>query len=374
MFTESSPPNPQINARRPRSWLWGLNWHTWSQYSWLKPRRAMCYLDWFLIGVELLLGFLNGAYTYSTEATLVGLGYFVMFAVLAYFIPLQGTLLQRRLYVLINILLLLSTTVVVVTVPTDLIFFFAVVKTCFLLDLPEVILILFLAGGAFVLGNIVSLPLWYGFIEKRGGIEYFLKPENMILSSISSYLSVCVFSVLLSGMILSERRSRNRAEALAREVETLSINLERARISRDLHDSLGHSLTTLGVQLEVAQKLRHQHPEKALQAIDTAKTLADDCLQAVRQSVQTLRPANFSLEKALESLLIKMREVNRFLLKTQISLPLLPIGVQDQVYCMIQEGFTNIQKHAQASYVELQIWHTPDALHLMLKDNRVVCK
>jgi hypothetical protein len=121
MFTESSPPNPQINARRPRSWLWGLNWHTWSQYSWLKPRRAMCYLDWFLIGVELLLGFLNGAYTYSTEATLVGLGYFVMFAVLAYFIPLQGTLLQRRLYVLINILLLLSTTVVVVTVPTRLV-------------------------------------------------------------------------------------------------------------------------------------------------------------------------------------------------------------------------------------------------------------
>jgi signal transduction histidine kinase len=318
--------------------------------------------------MQLLLGFLNGSYTFSTASTLQTLAYLSAFAVLSYFIPLQGKLWQRRLYVFVNLALLVSTTTTLVIMPFDLVFFWGIIKTCFLLELPEVIIALILTGVAYALGTAYGLPALYQMVEQRG-VDSFLNPKSIILGSFSYYLSSCVFSVLLSGMLLSERYSRRRAETLAKEVETLSVNLERARIARDLHDSLGHSLTTLAVQLEVAQKMRQHQPQQALQALDTAKTLADTCLQAVRESVQMLRPSQFNLDTSLTTLFSQMRQLQQFSLHTEIDLPPLPTRLQQQIYCMIQEGFTNIQKHAQATKVELKLWFTPEQLRLQLRDN-----
>jgi signal transduction histidine kinase len=360
-------PHPISRARQfwpPSQW----RWQSWSEHLWLRQGRALCYIEWFLIGVQLLLGFLNGAYTYTTVSTVQAIVYMIAFAVLSYFMPLRGKLWQRRLYVFINLTLLVSTTLTISLLPFDLIFFWGIIKTCFLLELPEVIIALVLTGIAYALGTAYSLPEIYRMVEHRG-LDSFLTPKSIILGSFSYYLSGCVFSVLLSGMLLSERYNRKRAEALAKEVETLSVNLERARIARDLHDSLGHHLTTLAVQLEVAQKLRQQSPQQALQALDTAKHLADDCLQAVRQSVHMLRPTEFNFDTALAALLTQIRQVQTFTLQTEIDLPPLPTRLQYQIYCMIQEGFTNIQKHAQASKVELKAWSTPEQIRLQLRDN-----
>jgi signal transduction histidine kinase len=368
------PTPPSTNLPGPRSLFQGLwppsqwRWQTWSEHPWLRKGRALCYLEWFLIGMQLLLGFLNGSYTFSTSSTLQTLAYLSAFALLSYFIPLRGKLWQRRLYVFVNLALLVSTTTTLVIMPFDLVFFWGIIKTCFLLEFPEVIIALILTGIAYALGTAYGLPALYQMVEQRG-VDSFLTPKSIILGSFSYYLSSCVFSVLLSGMLLSERYSRRRAEILAKEVETLSVNLERARIARDLHDSLGHSLTTLAVQLEVAQKMRQHQPQQALQALDTAKTLADTCLQAVRESVQMLRPSQFNLNTSLTTLFSQMRQLQQFSLHTEIDLPPLPTRLQQQIYCMIQEGFTNIQKHAQATKVELKLWFTPEQLRLQLRDN-----
>jgi signal transduction histidine kinase len=369
---QPTPPITPISLSK--SWarrLWPPSqwrWQAWSEHSWLRQGKALCYIEWFLIGMQLLLGFLNGAYTFTTVSTVQSIAYLIAFAVLSYFIPLRGKLWQRRLYVFVNLMLLASTASTLLVLPFDLIFFWGIIKTCFLLELPEVIIALVLTGIAYALGTAYSLPGIYRMIEQQG-LDSFLTPKSIILGSFSYYLSGCVFSVLLSGMLLSERYSRKRAEALAKEVETLSVNLERARIARDLHDSLGHRLTTLAVQLEVAQKLRQQNPQQALQALDTAKHLADDCLQAVRQSVHMLRPTEFNFDAALEALFVQIRQVQPFTLQTEIDLPPLPTRLQYQIYCMIQEGFTNIQKHAQASKVELKAWSTPEQIRLQLRDN-----
>ena len=103
--------------------------------------------------------------------------------------------------------------------------------------------------------------------------------------------------LLLSFAVIAERKSRQKAEFLAKEVEALAATLERTRIARDIHDSLGHTLTTLDIQLEVAQTLRQRAPEQALQALDTAKLLASQCLADVRRAVQTMRQTNFNLNQ-----------------------------------------------------------------------------
>jgi signal transduction histidine kinase len=170
-------------------------------------------------------------------------------------------------------------------------------------------------------------------------------------------------------MILAERKSRQQAETLAKEVEILSAHLERTRIARDIHDSLGHSLTTLGVQLEVAQKLRSRQPDQSFQALDTAKILLDQCLEEVRQAIHTIQQSNFNFDQALSILINQVKQNQSLNIETDINLPLLPISIQYQIYCIVREGLTNIQRHANASHVTLQAQTTPDNIQIILTDN-----
>ncbi|MBW4698925.1 MAG: response regulator [Aphanocapsa lilacina HA4352-LM1] len=116
------------------------------------------------------------------------------------------------------------------------------------------------------------------------------------------HLGISTFVILLGFVIVAERRSRARAEKLAEELEGLAANLERVRIARDMHDSLGHTLTALDVKLEVAQELYLRDPDRARQAVHTAKQLSGQCLQDVRLAVQAMRRPPLHLGAALEGL------------------------------------------------------------------------
>jgi signal transduction histidine kinase len=170
-------------------------------------------------------------------------------------------------------------------------------------------------------------------------------------------------------VILAERKSRQRAEVLAQEVETLAARLERTRIAREIHDSLGHTLTTLDVQLEVAQKLRQRDPEQALQAVDTAKKLASQCLEDVRAALSTIRNNDFNLQQALYELIAQVKQHQTLDIVVELHLPTLPLQTSHQLYCIVQEGLMNVQKHAQAKTVWLRGWMADESLTLELEDD-----
>lgn len=52
-----------------------------------------------------------------------------------------------------------------------------------------------------------------------------------------------------------------------------------------------------------------------------------------------------------------------------MNLPKLPLQTSHQLYCVVQEGLTNIQKHAHASYVTLRGQPTADGIILELEDD-----
>jgi signal transduction histidine kinase len=329
-------------------------------------RRALGLMEAILIGIELLLGFINGAYQFSTLVTTQTLGFFLAFGMLCCIIPVNRSLWERRLYVFMNMLLVVGTAITNVAI--DLLLFWTIVKICFLLELKEVIVTVILTGIAYTLGTAWGLPNLYEMVNERG-IDFFLTPQNLILGSLSYYTGGSIFSILLSLMILTERKSRRRVEVLAQEVEALSANLERARIARDIHDSLGHILTTLGIQLEVAQKLRQHQPEQASYALDTAKLLADQCLEEVRHTVQMIRKTDFDFDQAILTLLEQIKQTKSLTVISQIHLPQLPLRVRHQLYCIIQEGLTNIQKHARASQIIFKADITSGYIYIKLVDN-----
>ena len=196
----------------------------------------------------------------------------------------------------------------------------------------------------------------------------------------------CTFAITIARVVAREQASRARSEELLLELEyshrqlqdyagqvaELATTRERNRVAREIHDSLGHYLTVINVQLEKAQAFRAKKPSEAEQAVSDAKRLASEALQDVRRSVSALRTTNELLEifPAVRNLVENMQSE-----QTPITLNIegndasySPNGLLT-LYRAAQEGLTNIQKHANASHVWLDLKLDKQEATLCLRDN-----
>jgi signal transduction histidine kinase len=111
--------------------------------------------------------------------------------------------------------------------------------------------------------------------------------------------------------------------------------------------------------------------------MEIAKQLADRCLEDVREVVQTIRDEDFDLTQALRESIDRMPQTQSIdrasgrsiQTQVQLNLPLLPLQTSYQLYCIVQEGVTNIQKHANATQVKLRGCKVADYLQIELTDN-----
>src|SRR6266571_646991 len=147
---------------------------------------------------------------------------------------------------------------------------------------------------------------------------------------------------------------------------------ERNRLARDIHDSLGHYLTVINVQLEKAQAFRDKEPGEADQAINDAKRLASEALQDIRSSVGALRTQQelFSCSATVTAL---VEQVSNSHFSIDLNIEGSEEGFSKQVlltiYRAAQEGLTNIQKHARASAVHINLTFSEAGASLTLSDN-----
>lgn len=169
------------------------------------------------------------------------------------------------------------------------------------------------------------------------------------------------------------RRALEQERALNQRIEELATLEERNRIARDIHDSLGHLLVGLNVQMETALALWQDNPERAYKFLTKAKQLGSDALQATRQSVSDLRCDPLqgrSLQAAIAILTQDFHRTTGIQPTCQIHLcHSLSSHISTVVYRIVQEGLTNICKHASPTAVMLQIQCTDTDLFLTLKDD-----
>jgi signal transduction histidine kinase len=338
--------------------------------------KTIRYIEWIAIATSAIAILVNGillddqSHLPRVFSDLVVLILVLCLAPLSSIFPIDRPLWQRRIYILLELVLILLTRLSEVNL--ELILFLIFAKASLLLNRKDVITIVILAGIVWL-----SIPIWLLTLPEV--IEFVnsqrpspINSSNLILQYIindfSTYLAASTFVILFSFVIVSERRSREKAIALAQEIDYLSAALERSRIARNIHDSLGHTLTTLDIQLELAQRLFDRNPDKAKHAIDNAKNLADKSLSDVRQSVQTMR-SDFNLDEAILTLITQIKEHQNLAIDIDLNLPELPSQIGYQFYCIVQEGLTNIQKHAQASLVSIRGQPTSEGIILEIEDN-----
>ena len=201
-----------------------------------------------------------------------------------------------------------------------------------------------------------------------------LNPQNslkFIFFTLVIYTAASTFNFMFTSMIVAEEKTRQRADELSEQVETLAATLERTRIAREIHDSLGHTLTDLDIQLEVAQKLRLHNIEQSFQAVDTAKILARQCIEDVSQALHQMRQSDFDLKSALISLIEQLRQNSQLKVKFEFNLPQLNLYKSYQIYCIVKEAIMNVQKHAHASQVVFCGNAKAEYIILDIKDNGI---
>lgn len=169
------------------------------------------------------------------------------------------------------------------------------------------------------------------------------------------------------------RRALAQERELNQRIEELATLEERNRIARDIHDSLGHLLVGLNVQMETALALWKDDPERAYRFLAKAKQLGSDALQATRESVSDLRTdllQGRSLQAAIASLTQDFHRTTGIQPICQIHLSqVLSSRISTVVYRIVQEGLTNICKHANPTVVTLQIQCSDTDLVLTLQDD-----
>lgn len=149
---------------------------------------------------------------------------------------------------------------------------------------------------------------------------------------------------------------------------------ERQRIARELHDTTGQALTALGLGFAAANETFQQQPERATRQLDELKKLSMQTLEDLRNLIGNLRPAvldDLGLVPALQG---HVREfANRTGLRTDLTLKgkwhRLPPEVETIVFRVVQEGLTNVARHAAAHTVSIQLDFQPDVLTLQIQDD-----
>ncbi|MBW4699757.1 MAG: sensor histidine kinase [Aphanocapsa lilacina HA4352-LM1] len=248
----------------------------------------------------------------------------------------------------------------------DILLYIYIAKGCFLLDRQGLACVVFAAGSGFSMSYGASIPKSIQLPAIQGILP---TAQQFFVALLGDYLSAAAFTVLFCFTVMSEQRSRQKAEWLSRRVEILAAGLERARIARDIHDSLGHTLTALGVQLELARKLHHLEPGRAIRPLEIAAQLADESLLNVRRAVQTIRSEDTDLGNSLRTLIQQVKRDHALEIELRLDLPPLPRQTEYQLYCIAQEALTNIQRHAHASKVRVCGSTTPKRIVLSIEDD-----
>ena len=287
-------------------------------------RRTIRWVEWFLLGVSLIQNWLSSQLETQAPPLLWAYLFGGVFFVFSLSFPITKPLWQRRIYVFLELDLIL--TAFAWEVWFELLLYFVLVKSCFLLPRREVIFATLLAGIAEIAIIAQWIPNRIDDIVARiqaGQIESIYNFEVILFSNIVSYVGISCFAVCFGFIMVAERKNRLRAEALSQQVKAQAVALERTRIARDIHDGLGHSLTTLSVQLELIQRLAPQEPVAAAGALATAQRLTHQCLQDVRLSVQTMRQRNFDLNQATRELIAQIHALHPLKIDAQLQFPVL---------------------------------------------------
>lgn len=231
----------------------------------------------------------------------------------------------------------------------------------------------------------VTLP-----VQNQDEIGYLTGVFNALVAQLRDLIVNLEARVTARTVQLDAVNSQLRAEMAEREqVEstvieqqrTLAAFEERVRLSRELHDGLGQVMGYLNVQAQAVQTLLADGHTHAAQGNLTDLThAAQEAYTDIRNHILGLR----SDEPASHDFMLLVGDYIRHFgehagIAASLSLPAPALGalpdplfapaIEEQALHIIQEALTNVQKHANASRVDVAFSMAADHVQIVITDD-----
>jgi len=147
--------------------------------------------------------------------------------------------------------------------------------------------------------------------------------------------------------------------------------MERQRLSRELHDGLGQSILAIRMRLERLEKAK---PERAQEIMGEVQELIADTIKEVRSISNNLMPAvlkDFGLADALKNLCDELNAVadNDITFNPDLERNKISDKVSTYLYRMAQEALNNIIKHSGAARATLTLDSDADHIRMIISDD-----
>jgi signal transduction histidine kinase len=176
-------------------------------------------------------------------------------------------------------------------------------------------------------------------------------------------------------------RNITKQKLAEKQIHTLTQELmkahesERQMISRELHDCVAQELAAIKIDCELILNHHHDiHPKLCQKISGMTKTLQES-IKSVRNLSYALRPPVLDEMGLLEALFQYCQDFSE---NSGISVDFSPAGMKDlkldfdteiNLYRIVQEGLTNIKKHAAASHVTIRLVAVSPNIILRIEDN-----
>lgn len=193
--------------------------------------------------------------------------------------------------------------------------------------------------------------------------------QNLVRNVIIGFVTLVALALILVLYL----QTGIKQQKLAFEKQ-LAVQVERQRISSDMHDDIGTGISTMLIYVNML-KLKLAGGGDAPQ-IDRIADLGTTLVEQMKEIVWSLNPRN----DRLDNLLLFIRQYFVLLFdpldyKTEITYPLvipdieLDNELRRNIFLCVKESLNNVIKHAHASCVELTVQIARGRLMVQIKDN-----
>lgn len=226
-------------------------------------------------------------------------------------------------------------------------------------------------------GQVTTTPHIARGVTSRGEIIHFESLARPVTfkgrPAISGTLVNVTACVHAQEKIEKHRQQLQRLSAqliAAREAES-------QRISQELHDVIGQSLTAVSINLaQVKQDLSADEPAVVWERLAESEALINQTLAQTRKLSSELRPVMLDDLGLIPTL---RWYIHQFANRLNIHIAFTSSGMPQHfspeleivVYRVVQEGLTNIARHAQARKAKVNLDYQPDRLQLTISDDGI---
>jgi signal transduction histidine kinase len=207
----------------------------------------------------------------------------------------------------------------------------------------------------------------------------WLRPDPDVSFTFNATLtSALTIGILGWGLMIRQRRQlvASLRERAARAETEAALRAEQAQlqareqIAREMHDVLGHRLSLLSVQAGALEYRKDASASEIATAAGVIRASARQALQDLREVIGVLRAETTELPQPtladLDDLIAESHRAGmRVALRTELRTDELPGRLGLTAYRIVQEGLTNVRKHAPDADVTVALVGRPgQGLHI----------